>query len=847
MPRPTPPPPQRVGLPFKLAYGYFRELLAANDRVLEVIAEFEDKLGGEHPFNLKEVRTRVETATSAAFVIVKNLNLVSDGKYPALYDALERIDRNVHAALGDVRRSEGGPLVVPLSSTLREAVHALGAKMANLGEMRNRLGLRVPDGFVVSADGFDQLIAHNGLADRIAARLAVVPEDEAELERASAAVQEMILNAEIPHTLQEALDGAVADLCERAGGPVRVAVRSSALDEDGIASFAGQYRTILNVAPGDVAARYLEVVASLYGPGAIAYRVQRGVGDEGTRMAVGCIELVDAVAAGVMFTRDPAHRDDRVALIDAVPGQGVMLVGGEGATDHFVVSHGPAPRVLERVLAEKQRMRVPAPGGGLVEVDVPTPGRAAACVDERHLLALGQTARELEKHFGAPQDVEWAVDRSGALFFLQSRPLLFPDAVDTAGAAPLEFDGHELLVREGTTACPGVGAGVVMRVHDKSELEGVPPGAVLVARHSSPAFLRVMRRIASIVTEVGSATGHMAIIAREFGVPTILGAPSAAALPSGAEVTVDATRARVYRGRVEALLARQRSRSAPMKGTPVMATLERVAPFLTPLRLIDPAAPAFAAEHCESLHDIARFAHEKSFSEMIHIGDDVKRADEAHAAKLRAHLPIDVYILDLGGGLAPGAAQRDEVTVEDLAGVPLKAFVSGLSDPLIQWDRPRPVSLGGFMSVLGQSMLSPPPDKHSLGRRSFAIASDSYLNFSTRAGYHFSTVDSYCGRSINKNYIQFRFVGGAAAEDRRARRARFVAEVLSRFGFATQVKGDIVAARLQKYDREQIEQTLRTVGRLTTCTRQLDMLMDKDASVNAFVEAFCSGQYEFFT
>jgi len=273
--------------------------------------------------------------------------------------------------------------------------------------------------------------------------------------------------------------------------------------------------------------------------------------------------------------------------------------------------------------------------------------------------------------------------------------------------------------------------------------------------------------------------------------------------------------------------------------------VECISPYVCPLRLIDPASEDFRPERCRSIHDVTRFVHEKTFAEMFHIGDDVKNSDEAAAVKLRARLPIDIYIFDLGGALRSEAAGRD-VQLTDVESVPLRAFIMGLNDPAIRWDRPRPVSLGGFLSVLGESMVGPPPSKHGLGRRSFAMASDTYLNFSTRAGYHFSTVDTYCGRSINKNYVQLRFSGGAAAKDRRVRRVRFVAKVMTRLGFDVKTRGDLMAARLAKYPREDIESTLRRLGQLTVCTRQLDMLMDSDDHVEAFTDAFFAGDFERF-
>jgi pyruvate,water dikinase len=176
----------------------------------------------------------------------------------------------------------------------------------------------------------------------------------------------------------------------------------------------------------------------------------------------------------------------------------------------------------------------------------------------------------------------------------------------------------------------------------------------------------------------------------------------------------------------------------------------------------------------------------------------------------------------------------------------MSCFLTGLLEPRIRWDLPRPLSVRGFLSVLGESMAGPPSEAIEIGRTSYAIISDRYMNFSTKAGYHFSTVDCYCGRSQNRNYVHFRFNGGGAVKERRQRRVRFLSLILESMEFRVDTRGDLLTARLDKCSAKEILPRLESLGRLTLCARQLDMLMDSEASPEAFAGAFLAGEWHRF-
>jgi pyruvate,water dikinase len=831
-----------------LDYLTFKDLTTSNDELLEIIADIEHRLTGNAPFGMAHIQNRAVAAATRVFRMIVCLDKLSSRRYQELHPVFGSLQTRLEAALHRSPRpvDGAGQLVYPLSEIDVSATAHVGPKSANAGEIRNRLRLFVPDGFAVSTDAFVAFLAENRLAGAIRAlTMNAEPSEAASLNDISREIQHRIRESTLPSALEAAICGAYDELSRRLGYPPRVAVRSSAVGEDGERSFAGQYASVLNVDRGALPAAYKEVVASLYSPQAMFYRSVHGIPDEDLTMGALCMTVVDAVASGVACSVDPNMPASDTMLVSGAWGLGLGPMGGSVSPDTWVISKSAEPTILKGRLGWKETRIDPSEDWGVTTTIVPTAARQQFSLSDTQVRDLAGIVLQVESHYGYPQEIEWALDRQGRLVLLQSRPLQTVADERSSAVPESEIDGHRLLLT-GAVASRGCGSGVVHRHSEGDDLAAFPEGAVLVTRYSSPQFVKVMARAAAIVTDIGATTGHMASLAREFGVPAVLDTRHATEwLTEGSVVTVDANGGGVYEGRVERLLAESgRADQRRAAGTPGLATLREVASLIVPLTLTDPRSPGFHPSGCRSFHDIARFVHEKAFEEMFRMSDRVTSATRK-ATRLDERLPYLVYLIDIGGGLR--RAPSPLVRLEDIRSEPMRALLAGMMHPGLRWWEPRPISLPGFLAVATESMLSSDggDGQRRLGDRSYAIVAEGYCNFSSRVGYHYAAVDAHCSDSSSRNYISFRFKGGAADDGRRARRCELIGAILQRLDFQIERNGDLVNARLRKVPRDAVLQRLDQIGRLIVATRQLDMRLGPGTPIAWYAEAFLNGNYLF--
>jgi len=565
-------------------------------------------------------------------------------------------------------------LVVPFEQLRMTDVESVGGKNASLGEMISQLaasGVRVPGGFATTAHAFREFLKHEGLAERINARLASLDTDDVRaLAQAGAEIRSWVENTPFPPALEAAIRAEFEKLT--AGHPgASFAVRSSATAEDlPDASFAGQQETFLNVVGIDeVLHKMKEVFASLYNDRAISYRVHKGFAHSDVALSAGVQRMVrsDLGAAGVMFTIDTESGFPDVVFITSSYGLGETVVQGAVNPDEFYV-HKPALKngkfpIIRRTLGSKLiKMEFSTPAekqatGKLVKtVDTVPEHRNRYSLTDADVSELARYALIIEQHYGRPMDIEWGKDgQDGQLYILQARP----ETVKSQGEGKVEhrykLKGHSTVLAEGRAIGQKIGTGPVRIVHSIAEMDKVQAGDVLVTDMTDPNWEPVMKRASAIVTNRGGRTCHAAIIARELGIPAVVGCGDATeVLKEGALVTVacsEGDTGYIYDGLLETEVTEVERGEMPYSPVKIMMNVGN------PQLAFDFAQMPNAGVGLARLEFIINNnigVHPKAILDYPNVDSDLKKAVESVA---RGHAsPRAFYVDKLAEGIATIAA-----------------------------------------------------------------------------------------------------------------------------------------------------------------------------------------------
>jgi pyruvate,water dikinase len=811
-------------------FSIFQAVLERHNQALKLISRLEERHQNRQLGSVQAVWDDVVQIQEGVREVVDRMMELGGDAYLPLRSRLISILKEVENSLPGTQPVVKDDFVIPFARLDKSRAHSVGGKNANLGEMKSHVGVPVPDGFAISAWAYVHFIEVNQLQDRIDRLLQNVRiRQYKDLEVVSNDIREMVTFRSVPDDLAEAIYAGFDELAARSP-KARFALRSSAVWEDTTFTFAGQYVSFLNVGRDALLDRYKDILASKFTPSAISYLLRHSLSEMDLAMGVVCMEMVDSAASGVIYTRDPLNPSGPHLLVNSIFGLGSYLVEGRLTPDVFHVSRSDGNVTFSQV-ARKPVQLVMRTEGGVTEAPAPEAEQDRPSLSEQQLRLLARYALKIEEHYGEPQDIEWALDRSGELFLIQTRPLKFPKARAVA-RIPEEFRS-DILVKGGTPICAGIGVGPIYHLDSAGELDAVPRGAVLVVPYPSPKLVAVMHQVSALVSLVGGNASHLATLARELSLPTIVNMQEAAEIPQDRTVTVDAGNGVIYDGSHPEWIPAQEEEAVPREGAPSDAAMDGIVTRVTRLSVIHPNDPNFTPQSCDSLHDILRFIHQKSMEEIF---SSLKRTanKEDIGLRLKTKIPLFINIIYLDRCYL-GSGSKRWVREDSIESLPMKALWEGVLQE--GWpSRPVPADLKGFLAVIGTEVGEGRQPEFS--ENSYAFLSKEYLLLNLRMGYHFSTIEALVTPEPEKNYIRMQFKLGGAPLERRMRRIWIICELLKRIGFENFSQGDFLDTTTAYQGPEAMLERLRLLGRMTILTKQLDLTLSSDSRARWYLDDF---------
>ncbi|MEW5735034.1 MAG: PEP/pyruvate-binding domain-containing protein, partial [Thermodesulfobacteriota bacterium] len=514
---------------FRLRYETFRALLEKNIGCLTILSDLEADLNHLRPSDTR-VKRPLRRMFDEALLMAQELNLLSGNRFRDIYGQMDLIREDTLEIFRNPSAYEAEPLAVPLSDDKALKVSLVGGKAWGVARLSRLFPELTPRGFVLTTSAYRKIISENNLEDRIRLLLHDVETitDQEKLAERIKTIRRWILSATLPASVSEAMIKAASGIAQ--GEKLLWAVRSSAVNEDGRYSFAGQFDSELCIEPDNLAAACLQVVAGRFTERAVLYRLHVGLKEVDTPMAILFMPMVDPGAAGVIYTTDPREADSDKMLVNAVEGLGDKVIKGKAKADTFLLSRGASPQVLSAVPADEL---------------VKQPYRPEY-LSEQTLSALGKLAQEAAAGFGHDLDIEWAVDRQGGIHLLQARRITQVKNEEVKVAK-----GRKAwpVIEGGVTIFPGRAEGEVFFLSDRADPATIPKGVVLVTRDPGPEISAALPRIAALLAEGGNPIGHVATLTREFSVPAVFRMGEAVKrLTLGKTVSVNAAKRTVFEG-----------------------------------------------------------------------------------------------------------------------------------------------------------------------------------------------------------------------------------------------------------------------------------------------------------
>ncbi len=820
-------------------YEAFLTILAENSHALELMTELEKNLLENRLISIPYLKNMVKNLSKSVFSVVDNLERLSGGQYPALNDVYDTIEREIRTILTGSKIPVYTPVVIRMDDIHSGHIDKVGSKMANLGELRNHFNINVPDGFALTACAYTHFAEYNDLPRQIARVLTNLDiGNSQQLLQAEKEIKSIITEAVIPPEIEDAVQTISKEMEEKNGREMYWAVRSSAIGEDLENSFAGQFSSILNVPTDELLDKYKEVVASKYNARNMLYQRMKDIRSDDVNMSVGIIEMVRPMTSGVLYTVEPMRPDSGELVVSAIWGLGQLLVEGVTSADMFVLKREPGFPLVKEEIAQKEMCLISLAEGG-VQHDMTCEDECQRpCLTHEQLQILGETGLKIEKHFKAPQDIEWCFDENGKLIVVQTRPLHVLDHTDRRQLkAPVTAP---VIAKNCRAVAGGVGAGEVCKVTDIHEIFTFPEGGIMVLKNSSPRFIGALTKASAVVVEKGNRTDHMSSVVRELNVPCLVKIPEIfSTLKNGQVITVDATEGTIYEGKVTELLEADdtvvKDPSVDVSQTESHWLLSRMAEYIFPLHLTDPRVSDFRASACTTWHDILRFCHETALNEIFLLKQKGNLNTIKNVYRISTELPFKLFVFDLFDTTVQGGRDRN-IKPEQVNARPFRELWKGMTASDVTWSGP--TQQMGAKDLLSAMTRTTAFETKPEDAKSYAVVTPEYLNLSLSMGYHYVTLDCYIAEDPYNNYITLSFKGGAADTRRRRLRVLLIAEILKPLGFDVTVKNDFLKARIKAEGSEELLRIVYELGRMFAVTRLLDVALEDEKMIKECAQRF---------
>lgn len=800
-------------------HNTFGLLLTAWNSFQDTLSAIEYTLCCERPFDMCRVRALATSAVTRSLQCILLLDKLSPGRKNILRENFNRITEKISPLLEEDELCLIGPEVISLAADSvadpesREVIRGLtDASVFRLLHLKEKLngtypGI-IPPSFSVTAVGTQHIFRTRGLIEELSGSVQKAGGiGTRSLYKIAARMRKMVHECVLPVNVAHDFLAEVRRLQNRMGRqPAQLVLRGRVWaygsdDENSGLVIWGPETDLY--APDDVLLDALRTTLSRrYSPQCMVYCRCRGMTDKGSAMDIMCMALPQGTVSGLALTSDPMRTSHTVVHVYAWRGTPHDIEEDVSADEYQVLRRMP------------HEIRLSAPANPSKPI-----------IDEETARRVTEIALAAEAEAGGlPLSIHWMLRPDGSIAIVMAKPLVLGDRLDSTTLPSAELPAP--LLNWGVTACAGIASGPVCIVKSEQDAKNFPDGAILVTDRDAYTWVSLLDRASGIISRHGFPGSRLAAVCREFGRPALFNVPHCMAkLENGMTVTLCADTATVYSGTVDELTEIARPQHDFLPQSPVYRALDSFFKEVAPLT-ITPDSPDFRASNCSTLHDIARYSHEKAVSCMFELGS-VREHAPTRVKQLFDKTPKQFWVIDLADAFENVKPADPLVDISNIHSAPFHALWYGMN--VHPWQGPPPINGKGFMSILYEATANPHLDPATQSsyftEKNYFLVSRTYCSLYSRFGFHFVSAEARLGDHKNNNAVVFSLRGGAANVERRRLRVQFVADILWECGLEPVVYNDALRARAGGLSLEDGLAVLNAIGYLTIHTRQLDMIM----------------------